>query len=269
MSNRRRIVKTYKQKQEESATEIEVPEIIHEQLWSLSEWMEANWRPVVAGIAIVTVVWGGIGLFQLLTARGARSTAAANAPVYAAMAKPVYAPPATLQGEDPNKPLGTSFTTAKERAEAVVAAAAGLEGDEKVLAEVVVGAAKGTLGDRAAQLAAIDAAIAAAGDAPNAQALLAQRATVLTAMGKGADAGEAWQKVAAGANTSALKGMALVRAGDAINPKLNKDAAGDAAKAKAAYQGAIAAVAVAGKAPSEGHAGFLHLEATAKLGQLE
>ncbi len=264
MSNRRRIRKTYKQSQKEI---VETPEIIEEQLWSMSEWMEEHWRPIVAVLGAVTIIWGGIGLYQIVSARGARSTAASNAPVYAAALRPIYTPAPDAPADDPAKPLGATFGSAKERAEAVVNAAAGLEGDEKVLAEVVVGAAKGTLGQFDAQIAALDAAIAAAGDAPLAIGLQAQRATALMAAGKSAEAAEAWQKVAAAAPTAALKGLAQIRIGDLYNANAGSKAA-DPAKAKAAYEAAIAALAVEGKAPTDGNAGFLHIEATAKLGQL-
>lgn len=266
MSNRRRIKKTYKQKQKE-VDEIPEIEVIEEQLWSLSEWMEANWRPVVAGLGVVTVLWGGIGLYQILSERSARSTAAANAPVYAAAMRQVYTPPENLQGEDPNKPLSPSFASEKERAEAVVAAGTGLEGSAKPLAEVVVGAAKGQLGQADAQLAAIDAAVAAAGESPIALGLQVQRASALTALGKADEAAAAWAKVAETAPTAVLKGLAQVRLGDLVNPRLGAKA-GDAGKAKAAYTAAVAALAEGGKAPTEGNAAFLHAEASLKLAQL-
>ena len=266
MSNRRRIRKTYKQKQKEVA---EVPEIevIEEQLWSLSEWMETNWRPVVAALGIVTVLWGGAGLYQILSERSARSTAAANAPVYAAAARRVYTPPEGLTGEDPNKPLSPTFASEKERAEAVVAAGSGLEGAAKPFAEVVVGAAKAELGQADAQLAAIDAALATAGDSPIALGLQAQRASALMALGKADEAAATWAKIAETAPTAALKALAQVRIGDLANPRLGAKA-GDAGKAKAAYTAAVAALAEGGKAPSEGNAAFLHAEAKLKLAQL-
>lgn len=264
MSNRRRIKKTYKQQQKEI---IEEPEIIEEQLWSMSEWMEAHWRPIVAGLTAVTVIWGGVGLYQIVAERSARSTAAANAPVYAAAMRQVYTPPEGLTGEDPNKPLSPTFASDKERAQAVVAAGTGLEGAAKPLAEVVVGAAKGTLGEAEAQLASIDAALAQVGDSPVALGLLTQRASALSALGRADEAAAAWAKVAEAAPTAAMKALAQLRLGDLVNPRLGAKA-GDAAKAKAAYTAAVAALAEGGKAPSEGNGAFLHAEASLKLAQL-
>ncbi len=264
MSNRRRVRKTYKQTQTEIEDE---PEIIVEQLWSMSDWMEVNWRPVVAVLGAITLTWGGIGLYQILAASSADSTAAANAPVYSAASRMVYAAPEGQVGEDPNKPSGPTFATEKERSEAVVAAGTGLEGDGKVYAEVVVGAAKGSLGQFDAQLASLDAAIAAAGESDVALGLQAQRASALTAAGKVTEAADAWTTVATKAPNAVLKGLAQVRIGDLYNPRAGSKAA-DVAKAKTAYGAAIAALVHEGVAPKKGNAGFLHGEASLKLAQL-
>lgn len=263
MSNRRRIRKTYKQEQREI---IEEPEIIEEKLWSLSEWMESHWRPVVGVLGAVVVVWGGIGLYQIVSASSADSDAAANAPVYQAIARPVYSPAPDAPADDPAKPLGATFASDKERAEAAIAAAKGLEGKDKPMAELLVGAAKATLGEHEAQLAAIDAAIAAAGEGPLTIGLLAQRASALTALGRAGEAAEAWTKVANAAPTAALQGLAYVRVGDLHHPRFGK--APDAGKAKSAYEAAQKALAKGGTAPTDGNAGYLHAEASTKLAAL-
>lgn len=258
---RRRIKKTYKQQQRELE---ETPEFVEEQLWSMSEWMEENWRPVVAVIGAVTVIWGGIGLYQIYAESSAEAASAESAPVFAALNQPVYEPPKDLKGEDPNKPLGDSYASEAERAAAVMAAAKGAKGTP---VELLAGAIKGRTGDWAAQLKAVDAALAKVGDAPLALALQEQRALALAGLGKHADAAAAWAKVAAGTQTAVGKALAQLHMGDLYNPNTGSKAA-DAAKAKAAYGAAMKALAASGKAPKEGVEAFIYTDARIKSARL-
>lgn len=105
----KRVRKTYKQRQRE----LDTPEVVEETLWSLSDWMEANWKPIVMGLGALTVVWGGIGVVQMISASSERSAAESSANVFSALNKPVYEKPADLEGEDPNKPLGETFGSEK------------------------------------------------------------------------------------------------------------------------------------------------------------
>ncbi len=259
----KRVRKTYKQRQRE----LETPEVVEETLWSLSDWMEANWKPLVMGLGALTLLWGGIGLFQMFSQSSERSKAETTAAVFTAAGRPVYVKPADLDGEDPNKPLGPSFASEAARADAVIAAAGAAGDDHTALVGVVTGAAKGTKGDIAGQLAAIDAALKDAGDSALAVPLNEQKASALTELGKTAEAAGAWQKVAAGASTVFGKAHALIRIGDLYNANTGATKA-DPAKAKASYGKALAALKVNKKAPEKGPLAFLHAEAESKLKSL-
>ncbi|MCO4760651.1 MAG: hypothetical protein KC502_04060 [Myxococcales bacterium] len=258
---RRRIKKTYKQQQREIE---ETPEYVEEQLWSMSDWMEENWRPVVAVLGAVTLLWGGAGLYQTFSASSGESAAAASAPVFVAANQTVYAPPADQQGEDPNKPFGPSYASEAERSAAVIATEGSADTPATAL---IVGAAKGRKGDWAGQLKTVDAALAAYGDNAVATALHGQRAAALTGLGKHAEAAKAWATVAAATSTKVGKGLAQVRIGDLHNAGAGGKAA-DAGKAKAAYAAAMKVLAVDGKAPTSGAAAFLYADARIKSAQL-
>ncbi len=259
---RRRIKKTYKQQQRELE---ETPDVVEEQLWSLSDWMEEHWRPVVAVLGGVTLLWGAVGLFQMYSASSERSSALETAPVFAALNQPVYEPPEGQVGEDPNKPVGPTYGSEKERADAVLKAAGASPGE---LVALLAGAAKGRKGDWAGQLKAVDAALATHGDGPMGAALQQQRAAALTALGKHAEAAAAWAKVLAAAQTKVAKALANVRIGDLHNPTVGGKAA-DAAKAKAAYSAAMKVLAGKdGKAPSDGDEAFLYTDARLKTARL-
>lgn len=259
----RRVRKTHKQKQRD----LDSPEIIEEHLWSLSDWMEQNWKPVIAVVGGLTLLWAGIGLFQIMRASSAQEQALATAPAFEAAGRAVYEPPADLEGEDPNAPLGPSFKTDEERAAAVMAASAGKEAEAGGLIGVLAGGAHGAAGKLDAQLAALDAALKTySGDALELP-LREQRASVLTGLKKTAEAAAEWEKVATLAPTAQLKAEAQLRVGDLYNPAAPGGQA-DAAKAKAAYEAALKASMVADKAPSDGPLAFLHAEATTKLAGL-
>ncbi len=260
----KRVRKTYKERQRE----LEAPEVVEETLWSLSDWMESNWRPIVIGLGTLTVVWGGIGVFQMISDSSKQASAESTAAVFSALNKPVYVKPDDVTGEDPNKPLGETFASEKARADAVLAAASSAENTTAApLIGVLEGAAKAASGDVAGQVAKIDAALSAVGDGALALPLREQRASALTSLGKTAEAAAAWKKVADAAKTSFAKAHALIRIGDLHN-ELTGAKKTQLDKAKGSYKQAIDALKVDGKAPEKGPLAFLHAEATTKLASL-
>lgn len=259
----RRVRQTYKQKQRE----LEAPEIIEEQLWSLSDWMEQNWRPVVGAVVGVAAIWAAIGLYQIMADASERSDAERTAAVFEAVGRAVYVPPADLTGDDPNRPLGAIWSSEKERAEAIVAAAKGHEAEGRGLIGVLGGAAQGRLGQPEAQLAAIDKALPGEQGTALELPLREQRASVLSALKRPEDAAAEWQKVAALTPTALGKAMAQVHIGDLFNPNAGAKGA-DAAKARSAYQAAIKAARVGDKDPDDGPLAFVFAEAGTKLAGL-
>ena len=259
----KRVRKTYKERQRD----LEAPEIVEETLWSLSDWMEQNWRPIAMGVGTLIVLWGGIGVFQMISASSKSSGAENSAAVFSALNKPIYVKPATVEGEDPNKPLGETFESEKLRAAAVLAASSGAEGDGSVMVGVLQGAAKAANGDTAGQVAMIDAALKEAGDSALVLPLHEQRASALSATGKTAEAVVSWKQVATGAKTTFAKAHALIRIADLHNTRAGAKTANDGV-AKTNYKAALDALKVKGKAPEKGPLAFLHAEASAKLASL-
>ncbi len=259
----RRVRKTYKQKQRE----LEAPEIIEEQLWSLSDWMEQNWRPVVGIVGGLALLWGGIGLYQIMADSSARTDAQRTAAVFEAAGRSIYTPPADLKDEDPNKPLGKTWGSEKERAAAIVAAATGSEDEAGGLVGVLGGAGKARQGDFSAQLAAIDKALAGQQGTALELPLREQRASALTGSKRFDEAAAEWQKVAALTPTAFGKATAQLHVGDLFNPNVGLGKA-DAAKAKAAYQAAVKAARVGDKEPADGPLAFVFADASTKLSGL-
>ena len=153
----------------EQHVELVAPEIVEEKLWSLSEWVEAHWKPVLGGIGAVSLVWGGIGVASLIAESRANARAAATRVVFHVASKSGVPPqevPKHAEGEAPKeeakkKPaVKDSFDTEKARADAVVAAGKTDDPDAAPWINVVVGSAKAVNGDYAAQLAAVDVALA-------------------------------------------------------------------------------------------------------------
>ncbi len=259
----RRVRKTYKQKQRE----LEAPEIIEEQLWSLSDWMESNWRPVVGVVGGVALLWGALGLYQIMSASSSRSDAQKTAGVFEAVGRSIYNPPADLKGEDPNKPLGATWSSEKDRAAAMVAAGAGAEGEANGLVDVLIAAGKARQGDYAAQLAAIDKSLPGQQGAALEVSLREQRAAALTGLKRYDEAAAEWQKVATLTPTAFGKASAQVHVGDLYSPNVGIGKA-DAAKAKAAYQAAVKAARVGDKDPGDGALAFVFADASTKLSGL-
>lgn len=266
-------------RREKSTPESQTPEVVEEKLWSLSDWMEEHWKPLVTGLGAVAVVWGGFGVWQMISASRDNSAAETTAAVFVETQTAVVPPPPkedkpadeAAEGEDAakaaeakaaeekaKKDAPPSFASEKERAEAVVKVAGAAKDD--ALAGVLVGAAKAELGDRAAQLAGVDAALAKVQGTGLELALRAQRAQALAATGKTAEAAAEWAKVQAADPTAYGKALAQARQGDLI---------ADAAQKKGHYEGALkTARGASDKDPTSGALGFLAAELRQKLARL-
>ncbi len=244
----RRIRKTRKEEQRE----LESPEIVEQKLWTLSEWMEKHWRPVLAGLVGVSILWGAVGIYQIVSSSSAQSHAESTAAIFEQAAMPVVIPP-EKKADDPaltdeakkaeaeakkNEP--PSFASDQARAEAVIKAATP-EAAKEPLVGVVIGGAKAVQGDFAAQLAAVDAALVKAKGTALELPLYVQKATALAGLGRSAEAAAQWAQVQALDPTLFGKVLAQIRQGDLYNPAMAGKTA-DAAKAKAAYEAALKSV---------------------------
>lgn len=257
--------------------ELLVPEMVEEKLWSLSEWVEAHWKPVLGGLTAVTVVWGGVGVASLIAEARSNSRADATSVVFQLAAKAIVPPqeaPKAAEGEAPKddaakkKPaVKDSFDDEKARAQAVVAA--GKVDDESVApwVNVVVGSAKAVTGDYSAQLAAVDAALPKVAGQALELPLRQQRAVALAGLGKSAEAASEWATIAKLSVWPFDKALAQLRTGDLYNPGLGSKAA-DAAKAKAAYEEAVKLARPGDKDPPAGALAWVAADARAKLASL-
>ena len=279
MATIRRPRKTKKEVQ----VELLAPEIVEEKLWSLSEWVEKHWKPVLGGIGAVTLLWGGAGVASLVAESRANSRADASATVFQLAAKAVVPPqdePKAPEGEagkdeaaakeeaaKKKAAIKDSFDSETLRAQAVVAA--GKVDDETAApwVNVVVGGAKAVTGDYAAQLTAVDAALPKVTGQALELPLREQRAVALAGLGKSADAAAEWAKVAQLSVWPFDKALAQLRMGDLFNPGLGSKAA-DAAKAKAAYEEAVKLARPGDKDPPAGALAWVAADARAKLASL-
>ena len=234
----RRVRQTHKERQRElqQADQVEV------KLWSLSDWMETNWRPVVGVVAAVTVIWGGIGLWQIASASADDGAARATAPIFEAQARPIYTAPAPVEGAeptiDPNMPSGPTWPSVEARSEAVVQVAESADiSDAPDMIATLVGGAKGQLGDYEAQLASVDAMLAKVAGAALELPLRQARATALAALGRADEAAVEWQKVAEQALTPEGQALAWLEVGMVHV----SGAKADPVKAKAAFEAAVKA----------------------------
>ncbi|MSP93401.1 MAG: hypothetical protein EXR79_16675 [Myxococcales bacterium] len=250
----------------EQQRELEAPDVAEEKLWSLSDWMEAHWKPVLGGLTAVSVLWGGVGIFQIVSAARERGRAAATATVFEQAAVSVVAPADRPEGAD--APVDPTFDSEKARAEAVIKAAAG--GNESSAGEVVglvLGGAQAALGKWDAQLQAVDAALAKVGGSALETPLREQRATALEALGRQPEAMIEWQKVMASAATPFTRALSHVRIGDLSHPGLGAKAP-DAKRAKDAYDAALKLVRVGDKDPPAGDLAYLAADIRLKLAKL-
>jgi hypothetical protein len=267
----RRIRKTRKEEQRE----LEAPEIVEQKLWSLSAWMEKHWRPVLAGLVGVSVLWGAVGIWQIVSASRDQNRADSTAAIFEQAAMPVIPPVEKKADEDPTAAAEAekqkadappSFATDEARADAVLKAATP-EAKKEPLVAVLVAGSQAVKGDFAGQLAAVDAALAQVTGQALELPLRIQRATALSALGRTADAVAEWTKVQAMDPTAFGKALAQVRQGDLYNPHLQAKAA-DAGKAKTSYEAALKAARTGDKDPASGPLAFLVADVRQKLARL-
>ena len=253
----------------EQQRELEAPEIVEVQLWSLSDWMEAHWKPVLGGLTAVSVLWGAVGIFQIVSAARERSRAAATASVFEQAAVTVVPPAERPEGAE--APVDPTFESEKARAEAVLKANAtsGSDGggDASAVVGLVLGGAQAALGKWDAQLQAVDAALAKVPGSALEAPLREQRATALEALGRPAEAAAEWQKVTAAAATPFTRALSHVRIGDLSHPGLGAKAP-DAKKAKDAYDAALKLVRIGDKDPPAGDLAYLAADIRLKLAKL-
>lgn len=264
----RRVKTNWKEKQRE----VEAPEIVEEKLWTLSDWMEKHWKPVLATLGGISVLWAGVGIYQIVSASSEQKRAESTAAVFTKALTPVVPPPpppaeGAEKVDDSQKNEGPSFATDKERAEAVIKAAGTEDPKAGALIGVLVGGARATTGDYAGQLKAIDGALAKVGGEALEIPLHEQKATALTSLGKTSEAVAEWAKVGSLSPTAFGKALAQVRTGDLYNPNLGAKEA-DAQKAKSAYEAAVKAARVGDKDPAPGSLAFLVADARLKLERL-
>ncbi len=255
-----------KKSRDEQQKIIDTPDIIEEELWSLSAWMEKHWKTVAITIGGVSVVWGGLGIYQIIAASSDQGRAETSAAVFEKAGTPVVAP-----ADDPEKPENkreiATFDTDKARAEAMLAASKGDDPAAAAVVGVLTGAAKATLGDRDAQIKSLDAALATAKGSALELPLREQRASALQALGKNQEAAAEWAEVAKLATTDFAKTLAKVRTGDLYNGNVGSKLA-DNAKAKAAYEEAVKTARAGDKDPPAGPLAFLLADARGKLAKL-
>ena len=250
-------------------------EVVEEKLWSLSEWVEAHWKPVLGGIAGVSAIWAGVGIFGLVQESRANARADESAAVFQIAARQVVPPtdkaadPAA--GEEAAAPKKDAkkdtFDSEKDRALAIVAAKKGEDDATAPWVNLVIGNAKAVTGDYAAQLTAIDAALAKVSGQALELPLRQQRAVALAGQGKNADAAGEWAKVAQLSTWPFDKALAQLRTGDLYNAGLGSKTA-DAAKAKAAYEEALKIARPGDKDPAPGALAWVAADARAKLASL-
>ncbi|MBM4343699.1 MAG: hypothetical protein FJ100_10020 [Deltaproteobacteria bacterium] len=254
-----------KKSREEAQVELP-PDVIEQELWSLSAWMEKHWKTVAIGLGGVSLIWGGLGIYQIFHTSQEQGRAEASAAVFDKVGTAVIPPP-----ENPESPAANSdvpsFPTEKARAEAVVAAAGNEPASGTALIGVLVGAAKATLGDRETQLKHLETALGTAKGTALELPLREQKATALQAAGRDAEAAAEWAEVAKLSTTDFGKALAKVRIGDLHNPGGGGKVA-DAARAKAAYEEAVKAARPGDKDPAAGPLAFLLTDARGKLARL-
>lgn len=245
-----------------------IPDVIEEELWSLSDWMEKHWRTVAIALGSVSLGWAALGIYQIVSASAEQGRAEQTATVFEKAATPVLPPPEPSSDapEAPPKRDFATFDTDKQRAEAIVTADKAQATSNPVIA-VVVGGAKATLADRDGQIKALDAALAAAKGSALELPLHEQKATALHALGKTAEAAAEYAEVAKLAPTDFTKALAKLRTGDLYNPNAGSKAP-DPAKAKAAYEEAAKAAKPGGKDPPAGALAFVLADANGKLARL-
>ena len=236
------------------------PDVVEQELWSLSEFAEKHWKTILGGLAAVSVVWGGLGIWQMISHSQSDAAAAQTAAVFTTAGALVQAPP---EGDAP-APVPSSvktFPSAAARAEAVLAAAKSAEGLGDT-AKLVVAGAQADLGKWQEVLTAVDAALPSAAGSALELALLEQKATALAGLGKFAEASAVWQQVASKGTTAFAKANANIRVAEIAMREGKADAA------KKALEAAVSAASPGGKDPEPGNLAFALASARDKLARL-
>jgi hypothetical protein len=228
----------------------------------------------------MSLVGGAIGVYQIISASREQTRAEGSAAVFEQATLPVVPPVEKVEAEAA-EPLDAeaekdkakkkleelpSFPTEQARAQAIVKAADDVA-KAQPLVGVLVGAAKAVTGDHAAHLAAVEAALAQTTGEALELPLRIQRAQALAALGKTAESAAEWAKVQSLDPTTFGKALAQARQGDLYNPNVGSKTA-DAAKAKAAYEGALKTARVGDKDPAAGSLGFLVADVRLKIARL-
>lgn len=242
---------------------VDTPDIVEAELWSLSEWMEKHWKPVAIGIVGISVVWGGLGIYQIIAASNEQKRAEGSAALFELAVAPVVPPSDDPAAEVPAR-AGKTFASEAARAEAILAQGKIEDAQAATAIGVLLGAAKASKGDREGQLQSLNPAIDAAKGSALELPLREQKATALQALGKTAEAAAEWETVAKLAVTDFTKALAKARLGDLYNPA-DGNKAGDAAKAKAAYEEALKLARPGDKDPPAGPLAFLAADVRGKL----
>lgn len=264
--------------------ELVAPEIVEEKLWSLSEWVEAHWKPLLGGLGAVTLIWGGIGVAGMIADSRANARADETSVVFQLAAKSVIPPQeetakaaegeagkeegaAKEEAAKKKAAVKDSFDSEAARAQAVIAAGKVEDTPATPWANLIVADSKAVTGDFTAQLTAVDAALGKVAGQPLELPLREQRAVALAALGKSTEAVAEWAKVETLSVLPFGKALAQLRTGDLQNPALGSKAA-DAAKAKAAYQEAVKLARPGDKDPPAGPLAWVVADARAKLASL-
>ena len=99
--------------------EVQAPEVVEQKLWSLSDWMEQHWKPVLGVLVAVSVVWGGFGIWQVVTAHRDNSNAEKTAELFT-QAQTAVVPPTPKE----DKPADEAAAEGEDAAKAAEAKAA-------------------------------------------------------------------------------------------------------------------------------------------------
>lgn|GEM_PF-2248759 len=261
-----------KKKKGLSRKDLKAPDEVQEKLWSLSEWVEERWKPLLGGLAAVVLLWAAVGVFQEVRTSSKRSVAVSSAEVFSVLSARVKAPAGGDDQEPPPEPGKRVFESDTARLDAAIAAAeqfvAKAKGEAAETAKLMAGGLKGQKGEFEASLAAADAYLDAHPDDALAIPLLERKATALGALGRNEEAAAAWKLLAERAPTTALKALALKHVGDLYHPATNGKGA-DAAKAKEAYSAALALVKPGEESPAAGPLRFVYVDASRKLAMLD
>ncbi|MCA9516334.1 MAG: tetratricopeptide repeat protein [Myxococcales bacterium] len=236
-----------KRKRRMSKEELEAPDQFEVALQKVWEGLVKYRKPIIGGIVALVVLGVVLWIVNATSKSSARTRSLAlrdGAAALSAEVGPADSPEVQLPGPKPLR-----FEDESQRLAAVEKGLSGYvaeygSDDSRELVDLTLADVKLAKGDAAGALADVEAWIGKHGDSAVMPVALELKARALSVTDK-AKAVEAWNALAA-ASTGELKADALRQAGDLQNPVLVDG--GDAAKAKAAYEAALAAL---GPAPEK------------------